>query len=432
MAIFDELIALAAKGVGVMKPGDIGYDPRFGLRKGDIPRMDGLQVTRESFGNQVLRPLEAKDVEGRGLIFTEADRTAAGGTITDVNGVPMEPPVNLYGGTGYALDNPGKGFASGKGIVTNIKNKAKIMKELSNDKNPLLVPFTMAPTGNDFATMTGSTMLSYAKSALSGKVKRELNKALKGIDEDWVGVDSPLMIDHFQSLSATMRKTIQATMDRDFRDKGGLSLPEARLAVSDALQLDADDLTARTFIEIDPDKATVATKNPSYDESLIGEYVGTAPIPISVLDLATEYSARRGMTGEKFANARGDVRANEAYSLKQTRPAQKADNNVVDTLLKRGAALGIPAATLLGQLGIPQEAQAGQRKLKIPGGFDTINLPAAKRDEQRERAARVRNSKSSLIPMSILEFLDPLFLSPQVMGDGTMDAVYAAEMAKTR
>lgn len=409
MALIDDIIALAAKGVGVMKPGDIGYDPRFGTRKGDIPRMDELQVTRESFGNQALRPLKAEDVEGRGLIFTEADRSAAGGRITDINDVPLQSPVRLYGGQGYPLDNPGRGFASGKSIVTGLVNKAAAMKQLSGGKNPLLVPFVMAPTGNDFATMTGSTMLSYAQSALPSKVKKELDKTLKGIDENWVGVDSPLMIDHFQSLPAGKRKTIQATMDRDFREKGGLSLPEARLAISDALQLDAQDLTARNFIEIDPDKARIPTDNPSYDLSMIGEYKGTAQAPVSVFDLATEYSAKRGMTGDKFTRASGDVRANEAYSLKQTRPTQKADNNVVDTLLKRGAALGIPAATLLGQLGMSSDAQAST----LPGGFTRPSMQSV-----REGLDRSRQSGSASTVMSVLEALDPAFIMPQAIGGG--------------
>ena len=405
MALIDDIIALAAKGVGVMKPGDIGYDPRFGTRKGDIPRMDELQVTRESFGNQVTRPLKAEDLEGRGFIFTEADRSAAGGRITDINDVPLQSPVRLYGGQGYPLDNPGRGFASGKSIVTGLINKAAALKNQSKGKNPLLVPFVMAPTGNDFATMTGSTMLAYAQSALPKKTKKELDKALKAIDDQWTGIDSPLMIDRFQSLPAGKRKTIQAMMDRDFRDKGGLSLPEARLAISDALQLDAQDLTARNFIEIDPDKARIPTNNPSYDLSMIGEYKGTAQAPVSVLDLATDYSSKRGITGDKFAKASGDVRANEAYSLKQTRPMQKGSSSIIDTLVKRGAALGIPAATLLGQLGMSPEAQAS-----------TITRASRKAAEQSQR------EQDQGLQMTLLDMITGMMpITPAGGGVDTME-----------
>jgi hypothetical protein len=412
-SMLDDIIRLAAKGTGVMRPGDIGYDPRFGTRKGDIPRMNELEVTRESLGNQILTPLRADDVEGRGLIFTEADRSAAGGSISQINDTPLQSPVRLYGGQGYPLDNPGRGFASGRGIVTNLINKASAMKDAAGGKNPLLVPFVMAPTGNDFATMTGSTMLSYAQSALPKKIKNSIDKAIKQIDEDWAGLDSPMMIERFQSLGAGKRKQIQAMMDRDFRDQGGLSLPEARLAISDALQLDAKDLSARNFIEIDPDKARIPTNNPSYDLSMIGEYKGTAQAPISVLDLAADYSAKRGITGDKFAKSSGDVRANEQYSLKQTRPTQKPDSRVIDALVNRGAALGIPAVGILGALGMPDRATAGSTDSIVPGGLTAPSMADVR------SAMEQSGSGSQDVQQFILDALLG-FAAPQSLGDATM------------
>lgn len=421
ISLLDDIIALAAKGTGVMRPGDIGYDPRFGTRKGDIPRMNELEVTRESFGNQQLVPLKAEDVEGRGLIITEADRSAAGGQVTKINDVPLQTPIRLYGGQGYPLDNPGRGFASGKSIVTGLINKAAAMKKLSKGLNPLLVPFVMAPTGNDFATMTGSTILSFAQSSLPSKTKKAMDKAIKKIDPDWTGVDSPMMIDRFQSLGAGKRKQIQAMLDRDFRDQGGLSLPEARLAVSDALQLQSKDLTARNFIEIDPDKARIPTNNPSYDLSIIGEYKGTAQAPVSVLDLATDYSAKRGLTGEKFDQAKGDVKANEQYSLKQTRPAQPANPSIVDTLVKRGAALGIPTATIIGSLGATDRAMASP----VPGGYSMPSMSKVREGLSSQQSSADQES-TNMILETLLNFMAPTSLG------GGIDTMSGYQRSQTR
>jgi len=367
MSILDDLLTLAQAGYGRMRLTDI--DPRYGSRKADADRLANLEVGRESFGNQAITPIRAEDLEGRGIIATMADRTAAGGRITDINDVELQTPIGLYGGQGYPLDNPGRAWASDRGVVTGLLNKANVLKAKTG-KNPVLAPFRMAPTGNDFATKTGGVMLSYAQSNMKKGQKRSLNSAIKKVFPDWKGIDDPDAIRQFETMKPGQRKQIQQIMDRDFRDAGGLSLPEARLAVSDARQAGAPDLSVMNFIEIDPTAPRTASRNPSYSDSVAGRYLGTAQGETNVLDLVPTYTQGRGITD--FNQLSGAQKANEAYSLRQTSPMDIITEQVLEQLTKRGTVRDVGGAAIGGATIMDALDQLGQ-DLTIEGLLGLIN-----------------------------------------------------------
>ena len=90
------------------------FDPRFDPRKKEQERLQNLEVAVEP------RPLERPDVsiadfEGYPFVTSMSDRTAAGGLLTDIRGLPLSEPVNLRGGQDFMFDyNPGQVWASGK------------------------------------------------------------------------------------------------------------------------------------------------------------------------------------------------------------------------------------------------------------------------------------------------------------------------------
>jgi hypothetical protein len=270
-----------------------------------------------------------------------ADRTAAGGAIKEINGVKLKTPINLHGGQGYALDNEGKAWASASGVVSGMINKGKALNPSQlAESNPLLVPFTMAPTGNDFATKTGGTLLSYAQSNMNKRQKRDLNRAIKKmLDKDvaktFKGVDDEGVVAWFEGLKPSNRKAIQNMMDKDFRDDGGLTLGEARVAVSDASQLNAPDLSAMNIMEYDPYKGRMPSTNPSYDDSLIGFYKGSLQHGFNVSDLVPEYKALRGY--DDITKLSPAMAAQEAYSLRQIAPTGKFTDEIIEQMIKRGA-----------------------------------------------------------------------------------------------
>ena len=332
----DEYLHMSQPGESTIKLGETGYDPRYvqGKRKGDAPIMAETEIVRESVGNQILNKLRPEDLAGRGFVTSMADRTAAGGKVTEINGVKLNRPVELHGGQGYALNNPDKAWASATGVVSSMLNKGKVIKE-ETGMNPILAPFIMAPTGNDFATKTGTVMLSYAESAMNKTQKKALNKAMKAIDKSWPGVDDPMADSFFENMKPAKRKAAQNMMDKEFRDKGGLSLSQARAAVSDASQLNAPDLSMMNLMEYDPSLGRLPSTNPSYDDSLRGGYLGTVQGGFNATDAVPGYKATRGY--DDITKLSGSDFANEAYSFRQTAPVGVFTNQILDEMLKRGA-----------------------------------------------------------------------------------------------
>lgn len=333
----DEYLHMSKPGESVVNLGETGYDPRFirDKRKGDVPVMNDTQIVREGVGNQILNKLRPEDLQNRGFLLSMADRLAAGGTVKEINGVKLNRPVRLPGGQGYGLDNPGKAWASDKGVVSSMINKGKVLNPTEDpDMNPFIVPFGMAPSGNDFATATGNIMLSYAESNMNKKNKAALNKSIKAIVKEWPGVDAPDADKFFEQITPKKRKAIQNMMDTEFRDKGGLSISQARAAASDASQLNSPDLSIMNLMRFDPYAGRLQSTNPSYADSLIGEYVGTAQGGFNATDLVPEFKAQRGY--DDFTKLSGAEAANEAYALRQTAPIGKFTNQILDEMLKKG------------------------------------------------------------------------------------------------
>lgn len=218
--------------------GNIGFDPRFDERAKEQVRLNNLTTQVEKDPSYEIPKIHLPDYEGSGFVSTMADRTAGGGSLIDINGVSLKRPVGLQAGQSYMFENPGQVWASGDVPVRAIMMQAAAAKALTG-KDPLFFGHRMAPTGSDFATMTGETMLSYAESNMGRDTKKALNGRIKEFIPDWKGVDSPKSIDQFRSQPDAVRKAIHAMMDKDFRNEGGLGIGEARLSIADPEQLNA-------------------------------------------------------------------------------------------------------------------------------------------------------------------------------------------------
>ena len=231
---------MATAGMGIRKVGK--FDERFDgfgkPRKGEQERLSNLEVGVEPRDMDVPE-ISLTDLEGKPFITTMSDRTAAGGRLTRVNDVPLKTPTNLQGGQDHMFDFD-QVWASADKPVNDIHGLAGDIKRATGE-DPVLMPWRMAPTGGDFASMTGETMLAYASSALNKTNKRKLDKIAKKLIPDWKGVDNPESLVQFRESSDTVRKTLKNQMDVNLRDKGGLSIGEARLAVADPSQLNAPD-----------------------------------------------------------------------------------------------------------------------------------------------------------------------------------------------
>lgn len=241
MSLLGMLPFIPAAGV-TRRIGEMDFDPRFaktmqgGERKGDIDRMKKLVVdVAEKPSNIPVRSIV--DFEGRPFVMSMSDRSESFGDLMKVNNVDLSRPVEYHGGQNHMFENPWL-WSSNPSAVTAIMKSADAMKRLYK-QDPLFFPTRMAPTGSDFAQMTGETMLGYAANSMPKSVKEMLNKSMKDFIPDWKGIDNPESIVQFKELPDKKRKAILNVLDRDFRDMGGLNIGEARLSIANPDQLTA-------------------------------------------------------------------------------------------------------------------------------------------------------------------------------------------------
>ena len=228
-----------------------------------------------------------QDLEGYPYMSTMADRLAANRRLTSIGGKDLDIPINLTGGQGFMGFNEDL-WISGVKPIQDMQKAAQEIKDLYG-VDPLLMPFRMAPSGGDFAHATGQAMLSFASKYMNKSAKKDLDKKMKSVMPDWVGIDNPDMINQFSNLPDKQRKNLMNFMDTNYRNDGGISLGQARLAVSDQDQLKGIDMGFQNVGQLDLEKGINPTGgNLVYPSSFAGRSLGvvdqTDNIP-TLLDL---------------------------------------------------------------------------------------------------------------------------------------------------
>jgi len=267
-------------GASIMAPGrttktlrgvefDEGFDPRVTQQE----RLQNLELQIEERPMAEKPVISLEDLEGRPFLTSMSDRTRAGGRLMTVNDVDLGEGVDLKGGQDFMFDNPDMVWASDPQVVAGLKKRADILRKQTG-KDPVYLPWQMAPTGGDHATMTTEVMLRHAKSNMLKKDQKALDKEIKQIIPDWKGVNDPASIDQIYNVSGDKRKQIQQLMDVGYKDKGGMSRGEARLAVSDMTQLQGRQGRLINVGEIGEGDIIVDSGHPTYSAALRGQGLG--------------------------------------------------------------------------------------------------------------------------------------------------------------
>jgi len=183
-----------------------------------------------------LERLSFQDLEGMPYLSTMADRTAGNKILTGIGGKPLDQQVILHGGQEFMQYDPDM-WASGVGGPTNGMLKAAQELKAEYGVDPLFMPWSMTPSGGDFAHMTGQAMLSFASKYMAKGPKKKLNKYIESILPDWVGLDNPEMMKQWGTIPDKKRKLIMKDMDVNYRNDGSITQAQARLAVADPSQL---------------------------------------------------------------------------------------------------------------------------------------------------------------------------------------------------
>lgn len=292
-------------GMTMRVPGK-AFDPRFDPRAKEQERLQRLTTdVTERVAN--VPQVSLVDYAGRPFITSMADRTGVG-MLNKINNVQLNRPVNMQGGQPFMFDNPGQVWASAAGPSRQILEEAEIIKQVTG-QNPLFLPWRMAPTGGDFASMTGETMLSYADAAMNKTNKKRLDKMIKGYIPEWSGVSSDKAAEQFRAAPDRVRKALKNAMDVEFRDAGGLNIGEARLAVADPFQLTSRDTGLLSVGEVFADKPLIAKSgHAAYPKGVPGQGLGQLKEDISIFELMPNVVQARGIPDPKNPRAT-DVRA---------------------------------------------------------------------------------------------------------------------------
>lgn len=284
------------------------FDPRFDSRILEQEKLKNLTRNVEHTGVKDVPRIHLPDYEGHPFITSMSDRTAGGSRLLGVNDVKFNRPVELTGGQEFMYNNPGMAWASGKNPVNQIMREAQAAKKATG-KDPLYMPWRMAPTASDFAHMTGETMLAHADSVMSAAQKKDLNNTVRKFLPDWKGIEDPTSLSQFHGASANARKGIQNAIDRDLRGSGALGIGETRLAIADPKQIAAPEGGLMHVAKIHADKPVIdKSGNVTYPFGVPGEGIGQLNKDHIVTEMLPGMVAERGIANPMMPSAQ-DLRA---------------------------------------------------------------------------------------------------------------------------
>ena len=290
----------AAKGKAAIAGVGAG-DPRAG----DVGRLEDLSIQTANNRMPEIPTQNLTDLEGRPFIISMSDRSHAGDELVGVNNVMFDSPVNRRGGQDYMFDplNEGQVWASDKKVITGGPSKlANVAEELKRQtgQNPLFMPWTMAPTGGDFATMTSDTMLSYARQNMPMSEINRANNEIREVIPEWVGIENPASSAQLSEFGGQKRFKIMSVLDKGYRDLGSLTTGEARLAVSDLSQINTPDGMLRNIGEILADRPVIdVSGHPTYNTGLAGQGLGRLDRPIQAWEMMPETAQIKGVLDPK-------------------------------------------------------------------------------------------------------------------------------------
>ena len=360
------------------------FDPRFDPRKREQEGLQSLRVDVLPRNESMVKPpIRLSDLEGEDFVTSMSDRTRAGGMIIGVNDVPLYRAVDLRGGQDFMFENPNQVWASARVPSEKILEMAREFQGQSG-KDPIFIPWRMAPTGGDFSNMVGELMLGFASSNMNKTTKKAFDAAVrkyrtkgsmdKGVRKnaglkikEWPGVDDPRAVEIWRSTPDAVRKELMNMMDVNFRNKGGLSIGAARLAASDPTQLMSRDAGLQNVGRIYTGRDIAPSTHPSYPYAVPGEGIGAlkGADEVTIFDLLPE--ARFGDAQKKVKDPANPT-AQEMRALQMKPYGGTITENILRRIEERGVdvnsltglAPGALAFTLTSAgLLTPDEAAAG-------------------------------------------------------------------------
>lgn len=252
-----------------VKPAQVATDPRIETRKKEQQKIRDLELEIQPRALEEPPVQSIYDLEGRGVLTTMSDLSAAGDDILAVNNMRLQRPFSRQGGQGFMFENPGEVWAADKTPAKAIQDAAAEIEQQTG-KPAILAPFTMGPLSSMFSHHPRGLQYAYADAALDPLEKTMLAGDIRKILPEWTDFSDPDAYDTFMRAGGKRRGQLNKLMDK-FRERGGLGRGEAVYGTTDLDQLGAPMLALRNLGEVNTRFGLSESKNPAYNTGVPGQ-----------------------------------------------------------------------------------------------------------------------------------------------------------------
>lgn len=312
--------------------------------------LENTQVTaRDAQENLERIPMSWEEMEGKVVLPFYGDRTSRGLLVEGVNDINFDQPVYTEGGVdfmvGPAAQQDRAIWASNANITKRLSDTADSASRNFEGQDIVGVTGSMAPDANDFATMTGEAMAELVQGTkITKKAANTFDKAMKKIDPEFVGVNSPNLREWAATTSSPLRKSFIRLLDtKPMQDAGFPSPALARYAVTDPTQREMragmfglgasriDTSAPRTFNEPKGNQPRALVPHSTYNSQITGNYMGSLPPVPQGLLFRDVYDAMEGAT-TKAGQPLNE--AHRTHAIKTKVPAQRMTPEVIDGIME--------------------------------------------------------------------------------------------------
>ncbi len=321
----------------------------------------------------VIEPVEyplvnLSDFEGRGYVLGESDRAISNRMLEGIGNNPLAEPIELNTGSNFMFHNP-QVWSSGGSVITRMMNQAKALKEQTG-QNPIMLPRLLGPKGVDFDKNIATTMIRYNQANAPKSTLKEQDDIIRKHIPNWRNANDAQSMQAFYDAPAVTRKKLQIDLDK-LKNMDGLSLGNARLAITNPDYIHSPNQTLPAVAEIDVGRGTSKNTNINYPVGFHGEGLGLMSTPLTARQLTEPAEGFFNKAGDKIGEKHVE------YYIKQANPSgiltREKLNAMSDAgikfksgLLPTAATLGTAAMSLLGSEEadaaiIPKLSQATQR-----------------------------------------------------------------------
>lgn len=327
------------------------------------------------------------DFEGRGFVLGESDRAIANRRLEGIGDKQLAFPIDLNTGSNFIFHNP-QVWSSGASPITKMFNQAVKLKDKTK-QNPIMLPRLLGPQGVDFDKHIATTQLSYNLANSPTDTLKLQDDILRMFVPGWKSASDPASMAAFYELPADVRKKVQIKLD-SLKNQDGLSLGNARVALTNPAYIDVPNQFLPAVAEIDVDGKITKNQNINYPVGLQGQGLGLLSEPLTANELVSP-------DGELSWGEKGLVRPQDTnFYFQRADTSGILDRAYLNRLSDAGVkfrspgAVGIIAgtvATIMGTGYSGQEVEAGV--------IDTAKKVVAADAKTTQRANTVNTAKSA-------------------------------------